>query len=62
MKEKSVEKKKQEKRQKKKQEKKKDEKKEKEGPKGYPPRRAQKLIFYTRIVKRNQNEIEAQKN
>ena len=37
-------------------------KKGKEGPKGYlPPRRAQKLIFYKRTVKRNRNEIEAQK-
>ena len=33
----------------------------KRGPKGVPPRRAQKLIFYMRTVKRNRNEIEAQK-
>ena len=46
---------------KKKTRKKKKEKKEKEGPKGYPPRRAQKLIFYIRTVKRNRNEIEARK-
>ncbi len=36
-------------------------KKEKEGPKGYPPRRPKKLIFYIRTVKRNRNEIEARK-
>ena len=36
-------------------------KKGKEGPKGYHPRWAQKLIFHLRIVKRNRNEIEAQK-
>ena len=34
----------------------------KEGPKGYPPRRPKKLIFYIRTVKRNRNDIEAQKN
>ena len=41
-------------------------KKRKRGPKGVPPedhpRWAQKLIFPTRTVKRNRNEIEAQKN
>ena len=37
-------------------------KKKKEGPKVYLPRRAQKLFFYTRTVKRNPNEIETQKN
>ena len=37
-------------------------KQEKEGPKGYPPRRAQKLIFHIRTVKKNRNEIEDQKN
>ena len=42
-------------------EKKKVGKKGKEGPKGYHPRWAQKLIFHMRIVKRNRNEIEAQK-
>ena len=39
-------------------------KKGKEGPKGLPPchpRWAQKLIFHIRTVKRNRNEIEAQK-
>ena len=39
-------------------------KKRKWGPKGvffYHPRWAQKLIFHTRTVKRNRNEIEAQK-
>ena len=36
-------------------------KKWKEGPKGYHPRWAQKLIFHIRTVKRNRNEIEAQK-
>ena len=36
-------------------------KKGKEGSKGYHPRWAQKLIFHTRTVKRNRNEIEAQK-
>ena len=42
-------------------------KKGKEGPKGllttlfYRPRWAQKLIFHMRTVKRNRNEIEAQK-
>ena len=36
-------------------------KKGKEGPKGYHPRWAQKLIFHIRIVKRNRNEIDAQK-
>ena len=38
-------------------------KKGKEGPKGYlyHPRWAQKLIFHIRTVKRNRNEIEAQK-
>ena len=37
-------------------------KKAKEGPKGtYHPRWAQKLIFHIRTVKRNRNEIEAQK-
>ena len=53
--------KKQEERQKKTGEKKKEDKKEKR-PKGvYLPRWAQKLIFHIRIVKRNRNEIEAQK-
>ena len=54
--------KKQEKRQKKR-EKKKSMKKRKEGPKGvsHLPRWAQKLIFHIRTVKRNRNEIEAQK-
>ena len=33
----------------------------KEGPKGYHPRWAQKLIFHVRTVKRNRNEIEVQK-
>ena len=37
-------------------------KKGKEGPKKYHPRWAQKLIFNIRTVKRNRNEIEAQKN
>ena len=37
-------------------------KKGKEGPKGYHPRWAKKWIFHMRIVKRNRNEIEAQKN
>ena len=46
---------------KKKREKKKVGKKGKEVPKGYRPRWAQKLIFHTRTVKRNRNEIEAQK-
>ena len=45
----------------KKREKKKVGKKGKEGPKGYHPRWAQKLIFHIRTVKRNRNEIEAQK-
>ena len=45
----------------KKREKKKRGKKGKEGPKGYRPRWAQKLIFDTRIVKRNRTEIESQK-
>ena len=36
-------------------------KKRKEGPKGYHPRWAQKLIFHIRTVNRNRNEIEAQK-
>ena len=36
-------------------------KKGKEGPKGYHPRCAPKLIFHIRTVKRNRNEIEAQK-
>ena len=36
-------------------------KKGKEGPKKYHPRWAQKLIFNIRTVKRNRNEIEAQK-
>ena len=40
---------------------KKEGKKGKEGPKGYHRRWAQKLIFHMRIVKRNRNEIEAQK-
>ena len=58
-------KKKQEKRQKekrKKQEKKGRKKIRKRGPKGVPPETAQKLIFYKRTVKKNRNEIEAQKN
>ena len=37
-------------------------KKGKEGFKGYHPRWAQKKIFHIRTVKRNRNEIEAQKN
>ena len=37
-------------------------KKRKEGSKGYHPRWAQKLIFHIRTVKRNRNEIEAQKS
>ena len=45
----------------KKEKKKKKEKTRKEGPKGYPPRRSQKMIFYIRNVKRNRNEIETQK-
>ena len=45
----------------KKREKKKVGKKGKEGPKGYHPRWAQKLIFHIRTVKRNRNEIEARK-
>ena len=50
------------KRQKKSREKKKEEKKEKRAQRGTPPlRRARKLIFYIRTVKRNCNEIEAQK-
>ena len=38
-------------------------KRKKEGPKGLPyhPRWAQKLIFHIRTVKRNRNEMEAQK-
>ena len=40
---------------------KKSRKKRKRGPKGDHPRCAQKLIFHIRIVKRNRNEIEAQK-
>ena len=40
---------------------KKSRKKRKEGPKGYRPRWAQKLIFQKRTVKRNCNEIEARK-
>ena len=36
-------------------------KKRKEGPKGCLPRWAPKLIFHIRTVKRNRNEIEAQK-
>ena len=45
----------------KKREKKKVGKKGKEGPKGYHPRWAQKLIFHRRTVKRYRNAIEAQK-
>ena len=43
---------------------KKSRKKMKRGPKGVcvVPSRAQKLIFHVRTVKRNRNEIEAQKN
>ena len=38
-------------------------KKEKEAQRGNTfPRRAQKIDFYTRIVKRNRNEIETRKN
>ena len=47
-----------------KKEKKRRKKQEKEGPKEaplYPPRRIQKMIFHIRTVKRNRNEIEAQK-
>ena len=40
---------------------KKEGKKGKEGPKGYHPRWAQKLNFHIRTVKRNRNDIEAQK-
>ena len=36
-------------------------KKRKRGPKGVPPEMGTKLIFHMRIVKRNRNEIEAQK-
>ena len=36
-------------------------KKGKDGLKGYHPRWAPKLIFHIRTVKRNRNEIEAQK-
>ena len=36
-------------------------KKGREGPKLYHPRWAQKLIFHIRTVKRNRNEIEAEK-
>ena len=36
-------------------------KKGKADPKGYDPRWAPKLIFHIRTVKRNRNEIEAQK-
>ena len=36
-------------------------KRRKEGPKGYHPRWAPKLIFHIRTLKRNRNEIEAQK-
>ena len=46
---------------KKKREKKKVGNKRKRGPKGYHPRWAQKFILHIRIVKRNRNEIEAQK-
>ena len=45
----------------KKREKKNKEKKEKRAQRGYHPRWAQKLNFHIRIVKRNRNEIEAQK-
>ena len=45
----------------KKREKKKGGKKEKRAQWGTPPRWAQELIFYIRTVKRNRNEIEAQK-
>ena len=41
---------------------KKSRKKGKEGPKEHHPRWAQKVIFHIRTVKRNRNEIEAQKN
>ncbi len=34
--------------------------KTKSGSYGVPPRRAQKLFFYIRTVKRNRNEIETQ--
>ena len=40
---------------------KKKEKKEKRAQRGYAPRWAQQLIFHIRTVKRNRNEIEAQK-
>ena len=36
-------------------------KKRKEGPKGHHPRWAPKLIFHIRTVKRNRNEIDAEK-
>ena len=45
----------------KKREKKKVGKKEKRAQRGYHPRWAQKLIFHVRAVKRNRDEIEAQK-
>ena len=46
---------------KKKREKKKVGKKGKEGPKGFHPRRLKRMFFHIRTVKRNRNEIEAQK-
>ena len=56
-------KKKKRKKTKKKREKKKEEKKGKDGPKGYLPRWAQKLIFFLQknCQERNRNEIEAPK-
>ena len=36
-------------------------KKRKRGPKGVPPEMGPKIVFYIRTVKRNRNEIEAQK-
>ena len=50
------------KKKKKKQEKTKRRKKKKRGPNGVPTETAQQLIFYIRTVKKNRNEIEAQKN
>ena len=35
--------------------------KQKKGPKGVPPRQAQKLIFFIRTVHRNRDEIETRK-
>ena len=38
------------------------EKKRKRGLKGVPPETGRKIVFFERDVKRNPNEIEAQKN